>query len=48
MVWRFVTAKAYNLTLSESFADFSEMLWAEHKHGKDEGDALSYQVARFT
>ncbi|HZY40216.1 MAG TPA: M1 family aminopeptidase, partial [Mucilaginibacter sp.] len=33
-----------NLTLNESFADFSEMLWAEHKYGKDEGDAHSFQA----
>jgi len=38
-----VTAESWsNLTVNESFADFSEMLWAEHKYGKDEGDAHSY------
>ncbi len=38
-----VTCKSWsNLTVNESFADFSEMLWAEHKYGKDEGDAHSY------
>jgi len=40
-----VTTESWsNLTLNESFADFSEMLWAEHKYGKDEGDAHSYQA----
>ncbi|HZY35759.1 MAG TPA: M1 family metallopeptidase [Mucilaginibacter sp.] len=40
-----VTCESWsNLTLNESFADFSEMLWAEHKYGKDEGDAHSYQA----
>jgi aminopeptidase N len=38
-----VTCESWsNLTVNESFADFSEMLWAEHKYGKDEGDAHSY------
>jgi aminopeptidase N len=38
-----VTCESWsNLTMNESFADFSEMLWAEHKYGKDEGDAHSY------
>nr|WP_311949583.1 M1 family metallopeptidase [Mucilaginibacter terrae] len=36
----YVTAESWsNLTVNESFADFSETLWAEYKHGKDEGDA---------
>jgi len=40
-----VTCESWsNLTLNESFADFSEMLWAEHKYGKDEGDAHGYQA----
>jgi len=40
-----VTCESWsNLTMNESFADFSEMLWAEHKYGKDEGDAHSYQA----
>jgi aminopeptidase N len=40
-----VTCESWsNLTVNESFADFSEMLWAEHKYGKDEGDAHSYQA----
>ncbi|HEY4323187.1 MAG TPA: M1 family metallopeptidase [Mucilaginibacter sp.] len=38
-----VTAESWsNLTVNESFADFSEMLWSEHKYGKDEADAHSY------
>jgi aminopeptidase N len=36
----YVTAESWsNLTVNESFADFSETLWAEHKYGQDEGDA---------
>ncbi|MBS7564515.1 M1 family metallopeptidase [Mucilaginibacter sp. Bleaf8] len=36
----YVTAESWsNLTVNESFADFSETLWAEYKYGKDEGDA---------
>ncbi|MBD1387548.1 HEAT repeat domain-containing protein [Mucilaginibacter rigui] len=36
----YVTAESWsNLTVNESFADFSETLWAEHKYGKDAGDA---------
>jgi len=31
-----------NLTLNESFANFSETLWFEFKHGKDAGDATNY------
>ncbi len=38
-----VTCESWsNLTVNESFADFSEMLWATHKYGKDEGDAHSF------
>ncbi|MDB5005553.1 MAG: peptidase [Mucilaginibacter sp.] len=41
----YVTTESWsNLTVNESFADFSEMLWAEHKYGKDEADAHSYQA----
>lgn len=37
-----VTAESWsNLTVNESFADFSEMLWAEHKYGQDEADSHS-------
>jgi len=40
-----VTCESWsNLTVNESFADFSEMLWAEHKYGKDESDAHSFQA----
>ncbi|RVT98321.1 M1 family peptidase [Mucilaginibacter limnophilus] len=39
----YVTAESWsNLTVNESFADFSETLWAEHKYGKDEGGAHIY------
>jgi aminopeptidase N len=39
----YVTAESWsNLTVNESFADFSETLWAEHKYGKDAGDAHIY------
>ena len=35
-----VTAESWsNLTVNESFADFSEGLWLEHKYGQDAGDA---------
>src|SRR6201986_233912 len=38
-----VTCESWsNLTVNESFANFSEMLWAEHKYGKDEADAHSF------
>ncbi|QJD95320.1 M1 family metallopeptidase [Mucilaginibacter robiniae] len=40
----YVTCESWsNLTVNESFADFSEVLWAEHKHGKDAGDAHNYE-----
>src|SRR6478752_4833181 len=39
----YVTAESWsNLTLNESFADFSETLWEEYKYGKDAGDAHGY------
>jgi aminopeptidase N len=39
-----VTAESWsNLTVNESFANFSETLWAEHKYGQDEADAHNYQ-----
>jgi aminopeptidase N len=39
----YVTAESWsNITVNESFADFSETLWAEHKYGQDAGDAHSY------
>jgi len=38
-----VTTESWsNLTLNESFADFSETLWNEHEYGKDAGDAANY------
>jgi aminopeptidase N len=39
----YVTAESWsNLTVNESFADFSETMWAEHKYGKDEGGEHIY------
>ena len=36
----YVTTESWsNITLNESFADYSETLWNEYKYGKDEGDA---------
>nr|MBC7614305.1 M1 family metallopeptidase [Pseudopedobacter sp.] len=41
----YVTAESWsNLSVNESFADFSETLWAEHAEGKDAGDAHNYQA----
>ncbi|MES2430737.1 MAG: M1 family aminopeptidase [Bacteroidota bacterium] len=38
-----VTAESWsNLTVNESFANFSECLWFEYKHGKDFADAHNY------
>ena len=35
----YVTAESWsNLTVNESFANYSEVLWAEHKYGKDAAD----------
>lgn len=40
----YVTCESWsNLTVNESFADFSESLWAWHKYGKDAGDDHLYQ-----
>lgn len=40
----YVTAESWsNLTVNESFADFSETMWAEYKYGKDEGAAHIHQ-----
>jgi len=40
----YVTAESWsNLTLNESFADYSQTLWEEYKYGKDAGDAENYQ-----
>lgn len=39
-----VTTESWsNLTLNEAFATYSEYLWAEHLHGKDEADHKGYQ-----
>ncbi len=39
----YVTTESWsNLTLNESFANYSEVLWAEYKYGKDEADAQNY------
>ena len=37
-----------NLTLNESFANFSETIWAEYKHGKDAGDATNFMILKNT
>jgi aminopeptidase N len=40
-----VTCESWsNLTVNESFADFSETLWAEHKYGKDAGDDHNHEA----
>ncbi|HRQ51591.1 MAG TPA: M1 family aminopeptidase, partial [Agriterribacter sp.] len=40
----YVTAKSWsNLTVNESFANFSQVLWSEYKYGKDAGDAENYK-----
>ncbi|MGB8375518.1 MAG: M1 family metallopeptidase [Salegentibacter sp.] len=39
----YVTAESWsNITLNESFADYSETLWDAHKHGQDAGDEKNY------
>ena len=39
----YVTAENWTqLTLNESFADYSETLWKEYKYGKDEGDHVNH------
>lgn len=39
----YVTSESWsNLTLNESFANYSEVLWDEYKHGKDAADAQNY------
>lgn len=35
-----------NLTVNESFADYSQTLWDEYKYGKDAGDAENYSGLR--
>ncbi|HUR11196.1 MAG TPA: M1 family aminopeptidase [Flavitalea sp.] len=38
-----VTAESWsNLTLNESFANYSQVLWDEYKYGKDAGDAENF------
>jgi aminopeptidase N len=38
-----VTCESWsNLTLNESFANYSETLWDQYKYGKDAGDAQNY------
>ena len=38
-----VTCESWsNITLNESFADYSETLWNEYKYGKDAGEAVNY------
>ncbi|GAB3578869.1 M1 family metallopeptidase [Hymenobacter daeguensis] len=40
----YVTCESWsNLTVNESFANFSEVLWAEHAHGADAGAAQAYR-----
>jgi aminopeptidase N len=39
----YVTCESWsNITMNESFADFSEILWLEHKHGADAAAAHNY------
>jgi aminopeptidase N len=43
----YVTCESWsNLTLNESFANYSETLWDEYKYGKDAGDAQNYSDMR--
>ncbi|MES1219472.1 MAG: M1 family metallopeptidase, partial [Bacteroidota bacterium] len=40
----YVTTESWsNITLNESFANYSETLWNEYKYGKDAGDDQNYQ-----
>jgi aminopeptidase N len=40
----YVTTESWsNITLNESFANYSETLWDEYKRGKDAGDAQNFQ-----
>jgi len=40
-----VTTESWsNITVNESFADFSETLWDEYKYGKDAGDEHNYDA----
>jgi aminopeptidase N len=39
----YVTCESWsNITLNESFADYSETLWNEYKYGKDAGEATNF------
>jgi aminopeptidase N len=39
----YVTSESWsNLTVNESFADYSQTLWDEYKYGRDAGDAENY------
>jgi len=39
-----VTTESWsNITLNESFADYSETLWNEYKYGKDAGEAVNFK-----
>ncbi|MCX6329628.1 MAG: M1 family aminopeptidase [Bacteroidia bacterium] len=41
----YVTTESWsNISLNESFADLSEVLWEEHKHGKDAGDGHNFEA----
>lgn len=43
----YVTAESWsNLSVNESFANFSEILWYEHSKGKDAADAHNYEDMR--
>ncbi|MGA2405890.1 MAG: M1 family metallopeptidase [Bacteroidales bacterium] len=43
----YVTCESWsNLTLNETFADLSETLWEEYRHGKDAGDEHNYNSMR--
>lgn len=40
----YVTAESWsNISMNESFADFSETLWTEHAEGQDAGDEHNYE-----
>ncbi len=39
----YVTTESWsNIAINESFADFGELLWEEHKHGQDAAGELNY------
>jgi aminopeptidase N len=39
-----VTCESWsNITVNESFANFSEVMWAEHKYGQDEADYINFR-----